>query len=152
MGIGQAVRERATKVTCLLVDDRPIDPWLVGIDFAAQGSLLRPLEFHLGLPILIFELQQCEVNVNHDTILAFILEDVKNHRDAAIDVYLTIVRHVVNPPPRRKNLGWFARMFTRPPKWTPPVPKWKWTSIGEISVSNEDALVIRGSCCPVATA
>jgi hypothetical protein len=63
MGIGKTVREQAMKATFLLVDGQPVNPWLVEIDFAANGSPPQPVELHLGLPILIFELQQSDVNV-----------------------------------------------------------------------------------------
>jgi hypothetical protein len=150
MGIGTAVRERAAKATCLLIDGKPVNPWLMGIDFSAQSSSPQSLELRLGLPILIFELQQCGVNVSRDNILAFVLDDIKNHRNEALDGYLIIVGHVVNPPPPLKSLSWFARVFTSPPKWTPPPPQWKWASVDEVTLSDDEALVIRGNCCPVA--
>lgn len=150
MALDKAIRERAARATCLLIDGQPVNPWLVKIDFAPEGTSQRQLELHLGLPILIFELQQCEADVKHDNILAFVLDDVKDHRNAALDGYLTIVRHVVNPPPRRKSLGWFARMFTPAPKWSPPLEQWKWTSVTGIRLS-EDALVINGTCHKIST-
>lgn len=151
MGVEIAVRERATKATCLLVDGQPVNPWLVKIDFTGQGSSLQTVELRLGLPILVFELQQCEVNVNRDNVLAFVRDDIKSHRDVSLDGYLTIVRHVLVPPPRRKSLGWFARMLTPAPKWTPPAPEWNWTSVNGIDLSNEEVLVIRGNCRKVAS-
>jgi hypothetical protein len=145
------IRELPAKATRFLVDGQPVNPWLVGIDFNETGSPPCLVELHLDLTILLFEMKQYGVTVTKDTIRQFVLDDIKNHGQEALDVYLTIVRHVVNPPPRRKNFGWFARMFTSPPQWTPPSPQWKWTSISEISVSGEDALVIRGNCYKITT-
>jgi len=146
MGIGAEAREKAAKATRLLVDSQPIDPWLIKIDLDAKGSPSQLIELNLGLPILIFELEQCGETVGIDSILPFIVNDVKNHRKAALDGYLTIARYVIKPPPRRKSLGWFSRMFTAPPKWTPPAPQWVWSSIGEISLSADNCLVVKGIC------
>lgn len=143
MGIAQAARERATKDTCLLVGGHAVDPWLVGVHFTSKTPSVDPVELHLGLPILIFELHQSGVDVGPDNILAFVSDNLNRHMDEALSGYLTIVRYVVNPPPRRKSLSWFARMFTKPPNWTPPQLKWKWTALADVCISNQ-AIVIKG--------
>lgn len=146
MGLDRTVRENAEKVTQLVRAGQPLNPWLIEIDFDDKARSVQPVELRLGLPILIFELQQCGVEVERNNILNFVSNDLKTHQKEALSGYLTIVRHVVDPPPRRKSSGWFARMFTNPPSWTPPQPQWKWTSVNEIKAS-EDALIIQGYCC-----
>src|ERR1041384_2708375 len=142
----KAIREKAEKVTCLLIEREPVNPWLVEIDFDAADSPFRPVELHLGLPILIFEMKQYGVLITKDNVVQFVTDDIKNHQHEALDVYLTIVRYVVNPPPRRKSFGWFARMFTSPPKWTPPDAEWKWREVSDVGLANDEALVIKGVC------
>jgi hypothetical protein len=134
-----------------LIGGQPVNPWLVGIDFKATASGPCSVELHLDLTILLFEMKQYGVILTRATVSQFVLDDIKDHGEEALDVYLTIVRYSVNPPPRRKNFGWFARMFTSPPKWTPPAPQWKWASISDISLSAEDCLVIKGNCYKVAS-
>ena len=120
MGLEKALRERAERATYLLVDGKPVNPWLVGIDFEARDVPTRPVELHLGVPILLFELKQYEMLVTRENLVQFVSDNIKTHRHSALDVYLTIVRYVVSPPPRRKSYSWLARMFTSPPCWTPP--------------------------------
>jgi hypothetical protein len=146
MGIGKTVRKQAMKATNLLVAGHPVNPWLVEIDFATKGSSPKQVELHLGLPILLFEMQQCDVQVNEQTIVGFVEQEIKTHQGPALNGYLTIGRAIISPRPARKNNSWFSRVFTSPPKWTPPVPQWKWTSVSEISLSGDDALVVKGSC------
>ena len=143
------VRELPAKASRFLIDGQPVNPWLVVIDFKATASMSCQVELHLDLSILLFEMKQYGVPLTRDTIRQFVLDDIKAHGEEALDVYLTIERYTLNPPPRRKSYGWLARMFTSPPKWTPPMPQWKWTSINEISLSNEDCLVIKGHCCQI---
>lgn len=140
------IHELPAKGSRFWVGRQPVNPWLMGIDFKALTSVSCSVELHLDLSILIFEMKQYGVPLTRDTVRQFVVDDIKNHGEEALDVYLTIVRYTLNPPPRRKNFGWFARMFTPPPKWTPPQLQWKWTSISEISLSDEDALVIKGHC------
>lgn len=134
------------KKSHFFVDGRPENPWLVGINFKSTSTSPRPVELQLDLSILIFEMKQCGVPITKDTARQFVADDIKDHGTQALDGYLRIVRYVLNPPPRRKNFGWFARMFTKPPKWTPPQPHWDWTSVTDINLSGE-ALVIKGCCC-----
>lgn len=139
-----------SKATRFLVDGQPVNPWLVGIDLSAQTSPFRSVELDLDLEILIFEMKQYGVMLTKESVRQFVSDDIKDHREKALDVYLSAVRCILNPPPRRKNFGWFARMLTSPPKWTPPAPNWKWTRVTEISLSDQDALVIKGECCEIA--
>jgi hypothetical protein len=149
--VNNEIADFLAKASRFLVDGMSVNPWLARIDFESAPATSYSVELKLDLAILIFELKQHGVSLTRDTVRQFVMDDVKNHGEVALDGYLTILRYTLNPPPRRKNFGWFARMFTSPPKWTPPTPQWKWTSVDDISLSNDDALVIRGKCCLVAT-
>ena len=146
MALDSKVREAARKNTAFLLNGQPVDPWLVGIDFACQPTSTQPAQLRIGVPIVIFELKQYEVIVTQDTLVRFVADNIKNHGAEALDVYLMIVRYSVNRPPRRKSYGWFARMFTKAPKWEPPKPKWNWTIVNDVGIEN-DTLVISGLCC-----
>jgi len=146
MGLDKSVREQAERTTRLLVGGKPVDPWLVAIDLEATRPSSHLAELRLGLPILFFEMKQYEIIITNENAVQFVSDNIKKYGHEALDVYLTIVRHVVNPPPRRKSYTWFARMFTSPPSWTPPQPQWKFTSVTEVALSEDDALLIKGTC------
>src|SRR4051812_48012497 len=105
--VDKLVREAAGRATGVFVGGRAVDPWKIVSQLEAHPARAAEYaELHLGLAILIFELQQCDVRVDRANILEFVLDDLKRHRGGALDGYLTIARHVVSPPPRRPSLGW----------------------------------------------
>ena len=139
-----------TKATSFSIDGWPANPWLATIDLKSKGSPLFPIELSLDIPNLIFEMKQYGVTLTRDTVCQFVSDDIRGHGGEALDAYLTFVRYALNAPPRRKSFGWFARMFTPPPKWTAPAPNWKWTCVNKICLSDQNALVIKGECCKIA--
>ncbi len=149
MPLDKVTLDRALDVTRLLIEKQSVNPWLVEINLGTTDSLLQPIELHIGLAVLVFELQQCEVQVDDQTILGFVQNDIKTHKTKALNAYFQIARNMIDPGPTRKSSSWFSRVFTSPPKWTPPMPLWKWTSVTQV-VINDDALVIRGTCCEIA--
>jgi hypothetical protein len=148
--MGVEIHALPAKATSFLIDGQPANPWLVAIDLKSKGSPLCSIELILDVPNLIFEMKQYGVILTRDSVRQFVSDDIRDHGGDALDVYLMLVRYALNPPPRRKSFGWFARMFTSPPKWTPPPVQWKWTTVNEIRLSDNDALVIKGECCQIA--
>lgn len=145
--MNNTIREKALAATSLAVDGQHTNPWLISVDLAASGSWSSVVELRLGIPVLVFELQQCEVRVDERSLLDFVKKDLNTHKTKALNGYLMIARAIISPRPTRKSVGWFARVFTSPPKWIPPEPQWLWKSVNEIRLSDEDTLVIRGNCC-----
>jgi len=138
--------EEARKATCLLVDQRQLNPWLIDVDLDMPPIGSNFVELHLGLRILVFELQQCSIPVDGQTVHTFVDQDIKSNKANALIGYLTIARAIIAPRPIRKSNGWFARVFTSAPKWTQPVAQWKWTSVTEVGVNEDESLVIKGTC------
>jgi hypothetical protein len=146
MDLNQTVTENAIKNTSLLVDSQLIDPWLITIDFKSALDSSHQVRLYLGLPILIFELQQCDTPVDRETILSFVRKDIDTHKGTALNGYLTIARAIIRPRPTRKRTSWFARVFTAPPRWIPPEPKWEWTGVDSITIGDNETLLISGFC------
>jgi len=132
--------------TRFLVDNQLPDPWLIAVDLNALSREIHPVALYIGLAILVFELQQSDVEVTEKNILSFVDQDIQKHQTTALNGYLTIARAIISPRPTRKSLGWFARVFTQPTKWEQPPPRWRWTSVTQIAFK-DDALVIHGRCC-----
>jgi len=139
--------EQATKVTQLTIQGKPVNPWWIGIDLRTSDAQLHPMELRIGLAILLYELRQCEVHLTKAGILQFVFDDIAKHQGNALNGYLTIVRHVVCPPPIKKDLGWFSRMFSQPTVWTPPPVRWNWTKVGDVTLSDDESIAISGMCC-----
>jgi hypothetical protein len=141
------IRFAATKVRNLTIQGKSVNPWLIGIDLRSNSAQLYPVEMRIGLTILVFELRQCEVHSTEANILQFVSEDIRKHQEKALHGYLTIVRHVINPLPIKKHLGWFSRMVSRSSTWTPPPVRWNWVRIGEVKLPGDKSIAISGMCC-----
>lgn len=128
-----------------------MNPWLIGIDLRTGGTNSTAVELRLSIAILLYELQQCEVHLTKANILEFISNDIAKNQDKALAGYLTIARHVIDPPPIKKRLGWFARMFSRPPIWEPPQVRWNWIKVTEVKLLDGESLAINGVCCDTST-
>ena len=54
------------------IDQEPLNPWLIEVDLEAIAAPSRVVKMHIGLAVLIFELQQSGVQVTESTILDFV--------------------------------------------------------------------------------
>jgi hypothetical protein len=144
--VDNTIREKALAATFLTVDQQHINPWLISADLTTPSSSSSVVELRLGIAVLVCEMQQCDVQVDERSLLDFVKEDIKKHKCTALDGYLMVARAIISPRPTRKSDGWFARVFTSPPKWVPPVPRWKWKSVTSVEVIDDEVLVIKGGC------
>lgn len=71
MPLDKILLEKDLKATRLLIEKQPVNPWLVEIDLDGKGLSVKPIELHIGLVVLVFELQQCEVQVDEQSIRYF---------------------------------------------------------------------------------
>src|SRR5262245_771293 len=129
----QAVRERVSSLTKLIVAGQPVDPWQVGPRLGSAPSDSYEIKLHLGIPIVIDELRQFGVEVDENSIIQFVSDDIAKYQDQSLEGYLTFARYIVNPPPPRKSYGWFARMFTPAPKFVAPPIQWNWIRVDQVT-------------------
>jgi hypothetical protein len=140
------IRERSLIATKLLIDGSPVDPWIVSVSLGLHPGKLHSLELHLGVAVLVDEMQHCGVQVTEETARDFVDNDIAKFGSVALQGYLRLACAMISPAPARKSTSWLARMFTRPPKWDPPKHQWVWVGLQGVRSINSGALVIDGMC------